>query len=76
MFAFCFLAPKGKTSNNGAIIGGVIGGILLLIIVGVAVFFFLRWKSRYSFILYFSKKIAWKSKTKFSTQFCRVFLRN
>ena len=57
IFSFVVLAsPEGKKSNTGAIVGGVIGGILFLIVIGVAVFFFLRWKSKYSFLLHSSEK--------------------
>ena len=63
---FVVLAPpKGKKSNTGAIVGGVIGGILFLILIGVGVFFFLRWKSKYSFMLHSSKKVLWRSKARF-----------
>ena len=45
--SFVVLAPtEGKKSNTGAIVGGVIGGILFLVLIGVAVFIFLRWKSK------------------------------
>ena len=73
IFSSCCLAPpEGKKSNIGAIVGGVIGGILLILI-GVGVFFFLRWKSKYSFMLYSSEKVAWRSKTIFLHSFTEYF---
>lgn len=33
---------SGKSSNTGAIVGGVIGGIAILVLIGLAVFFFRR----------------------------------
>ena len=75
IFSFVVLAaPKGKKSNTGAIVGGIIGGIFFLILIGVGVFFFLRWKSKYSFMLHSSEKVVKRSKTIF-LQFYRVFLR-
>ena len=51
MFRICSFVvlgpPGGKKSNTGAILGGVIGGILFVALIGVAVFFFLRWKSKF-----------------------------
>ena len=38
--------PEGKKPKTGAIVGGIIGGIFFLVLIGVAVFFFLRWKSK------------------------------
>ena len=52
--------PEGKKPKTGAIVGGIIGGILFLVLIGVAVFFFLRWKSKWSFMLYSSKKSSGK----------------
>ena len=66
--SFIVLAPtEGKKSNTGAIVGGVIGGILFLVLIGVAVFFFLRWKSKWSFIFVSIKKVVRKSNTTFFT---------
>ena len=57
IFLFVVLArPEAKKPNTGAIVGGVIGGILFLILIGVGVFFFLRCKSKYNFMLYSPKK--------------------
>ena len=41
-----------RKSNAGAIAGGVIGGIVFLILVGVGIFFYLRWMSKLRFIYY------------------------
>lgn len=41
-----------QKSNAGAIAGGVIGGIVFLILVGVGIFFYLRWMSKLRFIYY------------------------
>ena len=71
MFQICSFAvlapPKEKKSNTGAIVGGVIGGILFLILIGVGVFFFLRWKSKCSFMLYSSKKLSGEVRLRFFT---------
>lgn len=57
--SFIVLAPReGKKSNAGAIVGGVIGGILFLVLIGVAVFFFLRWKSKLSFMFVSIEKVV------------------
>ena len=77
MFRICLfivLAPhEEKKSNTGAVVGGVIGGILFLVAVGVAVFFFLRWKSKYNFILYSPKKVFWRIKATFLHSFTEYF---
>ena len=66
--SFIVLAPtEGKKLNTGAIVGGVIGGILFLVLIGVAVFFFLRWKSKWSFMFVVIEKVVWRSKTTFFT---------
>ena len=76
IFLLVILAPPGgKKSNIGAIVGGVIGGILFLILVGAGVFFFLRWKSKYSVLVHSSRKVVWRSNTTLFSQFYRVFLR-
>ena len=56
MFSFVVSAPEGKKSNTGVIVGGVIGVIFFLILIGVGVFIFLRWKSKYSFIVHLFKE--------------------
>lgn len=74
IFSCVALAPsEGKKSNTGAIVGGVIGGVLFLILVGVGVFFFLRWKSKYGFILHLSKKVVCRSKNTFPHSFTEYF---
>ena len=45
LFNSIVLEPK---SNTGAVVGGVVGGILFLILVGVAIFFILRLKSKHT----------------------------
>lgn len=74
IFVFVALArSEGKKSNTGAIVGGVIGGILFLILIGVGVFFFLRWKSKYNFMLYSPKKVFWRIKATFLHSFTEYF---
>ena len=74
IFSFVVLAaPKEKKSNTSAIVGGVIGGILFLVLIGVGVFFFLRWKSKYSFMLHSSQKVTKRSKTIFLHSFTEYF---
>ena len=62
MFVYSFLSvivvpePKEeKKSNAGKIAGGVVGGIVFLILVGIAIFLILRWKSEYS-LVYFTQE--------------------
>ena len=77
IFLFVILAPPGeKKSNTGAIVGGVIGGILFLILVGAGVFFFLRWKSKYSVLVHSSRKVAWRSNTTFFFTVLRSIFEN
>ena len=66
IFSFVVLAaPKEKKSNTSAIVGGVIGGILFLVLIGVGIFLFLRWKSKYNFMLHSSEKVDKISKSIF-----------
>ena len=62
-------SPKGKKSNTGAIVGGVIGGIFFLILIGVGFFVFLRWKGKCSFMLHSFERVTWRSKTTFLHSF-------
>lgn len=56
MFAYAISEPKEeKKSNAGKIAGGVIGGIIFLILVGIAIFLILRWKSKYG-LVYFTQE--------------------
>ena len=73
--SFIVLAPpEGKKSSTGAIVGGVIGGILFLVLIGIAVFFFLRWKSKWRFMFLSMEKVVWRSKTTFFHSLAEYFL--